>query len=78
MERITRDNRNRAALVDLLRESGDEVVELYGIWDGDFGEPPEAHESIAAKTIIDSAFLFKERGFYRFAVESVNESQKSD
>ncbi len=77
VERVTSDKRNREALVDLLRESGDEVVELYGIWDGDFGEPPEVQESIAAETILDSAFLFKERGFYRVAVERVNESTES-
>jgi len=54
---------NREALVDLLRESGDKVVELYGIWDGDFVEAPKVQENIAAETILDSGFLFKERGF---------------
>src|SRR6267154_4922812 len=40
-ERVAIDTRNREALVDLLRDSGDRVVELYGIWDGDFVEPPK-------------------------------------
>jgi hypothetical protein len=77
VERAASDKRNREAIVDLLRESGDEMVELYGIWDGDFVEAPEVQESIAAETILDSAFLFKERGFYRVTVERVNEAKKS-
>jgi len=61
----------------LLRESGDKVVELYGIWDGDFVEAPKVQENIAAETILDSGFLFKERGFYRVAVERANGATKS-
>jgi hypothetical protein len=77
-ESVAIDKRNREALVDLLREPGDKVVELYGIWDGDFVEAPEIPESIAAETILDSGFLFKEQGFYRVAVERANERRKSD
>jgi len=33
-------------------------------------------ESIAAETILDSGFLFKERGFYRVAVEAVSLAHK--
>jgi hypothetical protein len=76
-ERVAINKSNREALVDLLRESGDEVVELYGVWDGDFVEAPKVQESIAAETILDSGFLFKERGFYRVAVERTNEARKS-
>ena len=64
-ERVASDKRNREALVALLRESGENVIELYGVWDGDFAEAPNSQESIAAETILDSTFLFKERGFYR-------------
>jgi len=66
--RVATDNQNREALVDLLRNSGEKVVELYGIWDGDFAETPKALESIAAEGILDSTFRFKERGFYKVAV----------
>jgi hypothetical protein len=76
-ERVAINKGNREALVDLLRESGDDVVELYGVWDGDFVEAPKVQESIAAETILDSGFLFKERGFYRVAVERTNEARKS-
>jgi hypothetical protein len=77
-ERVAINKGNREALVDLLRQSGDNVVELYGVWDGDFVEAPKVQESIAAETILDSGFLFKERGFYRVAVEGANEARKSD
>ena len=76
-ERVAINKGNREALVDLLRESGDNVVELYGIWDGDFVEAPKVQESIVAETILDSGFLFKERGVYRVAVERENEARKS-
>ena len=67
----------RQALVTLLRASGEKVVELYGILDGEFDAPPEAQESITAEEILDPAFHFKERGFYKVAIEQVNESKKS-
>jgi len=74
-ERASTDRYNKEALVDLLRASGEKVVELYGIWDGDFAELPEAQESIAVEEIFDPAFRFKERGFYRVAVERADESK---
>jgi hypothetical protein len=40
-ERVVSDRHNREALVDFLRKTGDRVVELYGVWDGDFSEVPE-------------------------------------
>jgi hypothetical protein len=40
-------------------------------------EAPKVQESIAAETILDSGFLFKERGFYRVVVERANEARKS-
>lgn len=59
---------NREALVELLRASGENVIELYGLWDGDFAEPTAAHENIALKTILEPSFRFKERGLYRVTV----------
>jgi len=61
---------NRESLVDLLRESGENTVELYGIWDGDFVEGPRATEKINVKRILDSDFFFKEQGFYTVSLDS--------
>src|SRR5260370_34120606 len=44
---------NCEALVSLLRSTGDSIVELYGIWDGDFAEAPEAFETIPVGTILN-------------------------
>jgi hypothetical protein len=71
-ERVVSDRHNREALVDFLRKTGDRVVELYGVWDGDFSEVPESQESIMVEEILDSNFLFKERGFYKVTVENTN------
>jgi hypothetical protein len=76
-ERVAINKGNREALVDLLRESGEKAIELYGVWDGDFVDAPRIQESITAETILDSGFLFKERGFYSVAVERANEARRS-
>ena len=57
---------NREGLVALLRQTGESLVELYGVWDGgfDFRTPPAAHEEIHLEAILDPAFRFKEQGFY--------------
>ena len=57
---------NRQGLVALLRQTGEPVVELYGVWDGDFDfrTPPAAREQIQLEAILDPAFRFKEQGFY--------------
>ena len=57
---------NREGLVNLLRTTGEQTVELYGVWDGnfDFTSPPAVREEIALTAILDPAFRFKEQGFY--------------
>jgi hypothetical protein len=58
---------NREALVALLHESGEETVELYGIWlsnDKSFAGPIRVKEEIPIARILDPAFRFKEWGFY--------------
>ena len=65
--------RNRESLVDLLRTTGDRMVELYGVWDGGneaFAKPPQADEDISVHRILDSDFYFQEQGFYRVHLES--------
>jgi hypothetical protein len=55
---------NCEKLVSLLQSAEDSAVELYGIWDGDFAEPPESREEIALASILEPGFRLKERGFY--------------
>ena len=65
-QRKTTEQRNREGLVTLLRQAGESVVELYGVWDGDFDftTPPAVREQIHLEAILDPAFRFKEQGFY--------------
>jgi hypothetical protein len=65
-----RDYYNRKALVDLLRETGEETIELYGIWDGDGAKSPQAMEDIRLVRVLDSDFHFKEQGFYKVNVKT--------
>ena len=69
-ERNARDRHNREALVDLLRQSGEQTVELYGVWDGDFMEAPKAREDVPLERLLDAGFRFKEQGFYRVSLKS--------
>jgi hypothetical protein len=58
------EHMNREELVALLRGSGEQVVELYGIWDGEFEKPVNVREEIPLTRILEPDFRFKERGFY--------------
>ena|ERR1700719_426788 len=69
-EREASDLQNRAGLVALLKESGERTLELYGVWDGDFTEPPKAQEDVSLERLLDSDFRFKEQGFYRVRLRS--------
>jgi hypothetical protein len=55
---------NREALVALLRDSGENTIELYGVWDGEFEKPVNVREKISLIRILEPGFRFKERGFY--------------
>jgi hypothetical protein len=46
-----------------LRQSGEEAVELYGVWSGDFSEP-KSREEILVTDLLNPNFYFKEQGFY--------------
>jgi len=63
-ERNPSEKPNREALAALLGSSGESMIELYGLWDGDFSETPKAREEIPLSRILDPDFLFKEQGFY--------------
>jgi hypothetical protein len=74
---IARDmthRQNCEALVALLRTTGDKVVELYGVWAGDFASVPQAQENISVDTLLDAGFYFKEQGFYKVYVETAPDS----
>lgn len=66
LEQDARDRYNREALVRLLQATGEQTVELYGVWAGrfDFATPPVVREEILATAILDPSFRFKEQGFY--------------
>ena len=55
----------REGLYKLLQSTGDSMVELYGVWDGDFAEPPTAQVDISVEEILAPEFRLKEKGFYR-------------
>lgn len=61
----TSKRHNREALVSLLRTSSEKVIELYGVWAGDFDEEPKIREVISLDTILEPTFYFKELGFYK-------------
>ncbi|MFZ0884117.1 MAG: hypothetical protein WAN14_12020 [Candidatus Acidiferrales bacterium] len=73
LARDASDRRNQEALVALLASTGDEVVELYGVWDGGneaFDKLPQSSEEISLQTLLDPHFYFKEQGFYRVHLKS--------
>ncbi len=61
-ERVASDQRNQEALVAALRETGEQTIELYGIWNGDFSEP-RIREKISLRDLLHPEFYFKEQGF---------------
>src|SRR5882672_7654962 len=62
-DRTATENTNREALFKLLKETREQSVELYGIWDGNFIEGPKAFETIPLEKILDPDFYLKEQGF---------------
>ncbi len=72
-ERLASDRHNRELLVCLLSSTGEAVVELYGVWAGDFAEEPRIWEEIPLANILADEFYFKERGFYRVALQGTSD-----
>ena len=68
VNKLASDRFNREALVDLLKKTDEGTVELYGIWDGNFADPPKARESISLERILATDFWFKEQGFYTVTI----------
>ncbi|HKF49923.1 MAG TPA: hypothetical protein VKB38_21350 [Terracidiphilus sp.] len=64
-EEAEAENLNRRRLVELLRQHGEVVIELYALWYGSFGESPKHTETLPVARILDSDFRFREEGFYR-------------
>jgi hypothetical protein len=71
-EQDASDRYNRKALASLLQASGEQTVELYGVWDGDFNfaTPPVVREEIPLKVLLEPKFHFKEQGFYVVHLDS--------
>jgi hypothetical protein len=63
-EQEATERRNLEALAALLRGTGEEMVELYGVWDGDFEVAPKVREEISLQALTQPDFRFKEQGFY--------------
>ena len=70
-EQEQRERRSREGLIESLRNSGEPIVELYGVWDGgfDFRTPPLIRESIRVADILNRDFRFKEQGFYTLQID---------
>ena len=58
--------KNHVALHNYISNNVDKgsIVEIYGCWDGDFGELSESTEEVSIEDLLDEHFYFKERGFY--------------
>ena len=67
-----REQQSRQGLVAQLRATGEEIIELYGIWDGDFdfNTPPQIREEVTLDSLLDRDFRFKEQGFYAVRINS--------
>jgi hypothetical protein len=63
------DQLNREALVRLLQSTGEDVIELYGIWAGNYAKEPSIREEISIESILMPEFFFKEQGFYRVRLQ---------
>jgi hypothetical protein len=72
-EHLTSDRFNRESLAALLGSTGETVLELYGVWAGDFAEEPRNREEISLESIRRDSFYFKEGGFYRVVLEEPND-----
>jgi len=68
-EGLASDRFNRASLAALLQTTGEAFVELYGVWAGDFADEPRVREEVTLEGIRRDDFHFKERGFYRLALQ---------
>ena len=58
---------NHDALAARLRQhfAGEEFVELYGCWDGDFSLPERGRFEVSVEDLTAHAFHFVQRGYYR-------------
>jgi hypothetical protein len=57
---------NHRQLFDFINDnlSDQDIIEIYGCWDGDFSERQEYKEEILLKDLLDTEFHFRERGLY--------------
>lgn len=69
-ERVATFGQNRSALATLLRNTGETMLEIYGLWWGNFAKQPLSREDIPLLRILEPDFLFREQVFYRVSTES--------
>jgi len=74
-EQLATERVNREGLVNLLRHTREQEIEIYTLWYGSFTEPPLIHESAPLERILDIDFRFKERGFYRVSLTRQNSTK---
>jgi hypothetical protein len=55
----------------LSGNTGENTIELYGLWWGNFAKDPLTYEDIPFHRILEPAFLFREQVSYRVAAKSV-------
>jgi hypothetical protein len=65
------EQRNREELADLLRSTGEPVIELFGAWTGGFEEPPIVRESISIEELSKPTFCFLHGAFYTVSAGAV-------
>jgi hypothetical protein len=63
--RAASDEHNRQALVKLLERGSRGLIELYGVWDGNWSEAPIRTEEISVKRMHEKSFRLGEQVFYR-------------
>jgi hypothetical protein len=67
---IARENserRNCESLAALLRTTGDQVVELYGVWDGDFAKRRRLPKRFRLPAWLMQGFVFKSKASLEFS-----------
>jgi hypothetical protein len=50
--------------------TGETILEIYGLWWGNFAKEPLSREDIPLLRILEPDFLFREQVFYRVSAES--------
>ncbi len=58
--------RNRESLIRILQNSGEQAVNLYGVWEGDFDKAPESRHNVGLNDLLTAEL--EERGCYHVKI----------